>query len=253
MCGCCWSNREQVVMRRGIILVVALVLVLVIGVAAYRWALPLYSDTRSNSNPVIRRWFTEPASRPILTTAMQRSLCPGALFSLPSDGLIGLLWSDPAAPYTLLNAHSGIDIFGDGEPGTVPVYAAYDGLLTRRADWLSSVIIKHDDPLQPGRTIWSYYTHMAARDGSVSFIVSDFPAGSEAVTVKRGDLLGYQGEFAGAGRAPIGMHVHFSLVTTDEAGSFKNEALLVNTLDPSPYFGMALNIAGWPERPIRCE
>jgi hypothetical protein len=219
----------------------------------YRWILPRYSESRSNSNPVIERWFTDVSSRPALTTAMNRATCPGALFSLPSNGLIGLLWDDSAGPYTILNPHTGIDVFGDGDPGTVAVYAAYDGLLSRRGDWISSVIIKHDDPLQTGRTIWTYYTHMATRDGSKSFVAAAFPAGTADMPVKRGDLLGYQGEYAGVGRPPIGMHVHMSLVTSEGDGTFKNEAVIGNTLDPSPYFGMPLSIADMPERPIKCK
>ncbi len=234
-------------------LCVVIVVGLLLAFVAYRWLLPRYSNSRSNSNPVIDRWFNDVSSRPELTTAMNRATCPGAPFSLPSDGLIGLLWSDPAAPYTVFNPHSGIDVFGDGESGTVPVYAAYDGLLSRRSDWVSSVIIKHDDPLQAGRIIWSYYTHMAALDGSRSFIVPAFPPGTSDLPVKRGDLLGYQGEYAGVGRAPIGMHLHFSLVTSDADGTFRNEAIIDNTLDPSPYFGMQLNIADLPARPIQCK
>ncbi len=233
----------------GVVIIVGLLLAFV----TYRWLLPRYSNSRSNSNPVIEQWFTDVASRPALTTTMNRSTCPDAPFSLPSDGLIGLLWNDPAGPYTLLNPHTGIDVFGDGEPGTVPVYAAYDGLLSRRSDWLSSVIIKHDDPLQAGRTIWSYYTHMASRDGTRSFITPAFPSNITDVPVHRGDLLGYQGEYAGVGRPPIGMHLHFSMVTSDTDGTFKNEAIIGNTIDPSPYFGMQLNIAGLPARPIQCK
>lgn len=224
------------------------VVILVVGVYV---ALRLF-DGGSNSNDVIARWFTDPASRPSLTTTMNRTACPDAPFILPSDGFIGLLWADPAAPYTLWNPHSGMDIFGDGAPGTVPVYAAYDGNLTRLSDWLSTVIIRHDDPLQPGRTIWTYYTHMAARDGSRSFVAADFPAGTLDKPITQGTLLGYQGEYAGAG-APIGLQVHFSIVQSDDAGSFRNEAKIANTLDPSPYFGMTLNIDGLPARPIRCQ
>ena len=229
----------------GVILIIGGLLAFI----TYRWLLPRYSDTRSNSNPVIDRWFSDLSSRSDLTTI--RTICPGAFFSLPSDGLIGLLWSDPAAPYTIFNPHTGIDVFGDGTAGTVPVYAAYDGLLSRRSDWLSSVIIKHDDPLQTGRTIWSYYTHMATRDGSRSFVAPTFSPGTTDVPVKRGDLLGYQGEYAGVGRAPIGMHVHFSMVTSEADGTFKNEAVIANTLDPSPYFKLQLNIADLPARPIK--
>lgn len=232
---------------------VVVILGLLLAFVAYRWLLPRFSNSLSNSNPVIERWFTDISSRPALTTTMSRIPCPAAPFSLPSDGLIGLLWSDPAAPYTILNPHPGIDVFGDGDPGTVPVYAAYNGLLSRRSDWISSVIIKHDDPLQAGRSIWSYYTHMATRDGSRSFIALTFPAGTSDTPVKRGDLLGYQGEYAGVGRPPIGVQVHMSLVTSEDDGTFKNEAVIGNTLDPSPYFGMQLNIAGLPARPITCK
>lgn len=240
-------------MKRPLILVAVLGLAgLALVFVSYRWLLPRFSESQSNSNSIIGLWFNDPASRPALTT-MRRAACPGAPFILPSDGLIGLLWNDPAGPYSLLNPHTGIDVFGDGEPGKVPVYAAYDGLLTRRADWLASVIIKHDDPLQDGRTIWSYYTHMAARDGLRSFIAAGFPAGSEDVAVKQGDLLGYQGEFAGAGRPPIGLHLHFTVVLSADDGTFMNEAVIGNTLDPSPYLGMPLTISGWPQRPIRCE
>ena len=78
-------------------------------------------------------------------------------------------------------------------------------------------------------------------------------ADPEDVPVKRGDLLGYQGEYAGVGRPPIGMHVHMSIVTSEDDGTFRNEAIIGNTLDPSPYFGMQLHIADLPARPIQCK
>ncbi len=210
----------------------------------------LLSRARSNSRPVIARWFDDPASHASLMTL--RASCPGAPFVLPSDGFIGLLWDDPAGPYNLFNTHSGIDIFGDGQPGEVPVYAAYDGLLTRLEPWLATVIIRHEDPLQPGRIIWTYYTHMANRDGSVSYVSDAFPPGTAGVPVRQGDLLGYQGDYGGPGQT-VGLHVHFSIVQSEADGSFKNEAQTGNTLDPSPYLGMTLNIRDLPERPISCR
>lgn len=231
----------------------ALLVLAALAAVGWRWGLPLLSNTQSNSLSPIRLWFTDPASRPGLTTTMNRQTCPGAPFILPSDGFIGLLWADPAGPYTVFSRHTGIDIFGDSAPGQVPVYAAYDGWLTRLPDWLSSVIIRHDDPLQPGRIIWTYYTHMAARDGRVSFVAPEFPAGTSEQPVTQGTLLGYQGEFAGFGRPAIGLHLHFSIVLSDEDGRFLNETVLANTLDPSPYLGMALDLDQWPERPIRCR
>jgi murein DD-endopeptidase MepM/ murein hydrolase activator NlpD len=230
-------------------------LVAVIGLAGAAGggfaALTLYSQSQSNSTPYIDRWFDDPDSQPELAT-IRREPCPDAPFLLPSDGLIGLLWNDSAAPYNMLHRHTGIDIFGIGAPGTAPVYAAYDGYLTREADWLATVIIRHDDPLHPGETIWTYYTHMASRDGQRSFIVDDFPTGTRDLWVKQGTLLGYQGEYSGNSLFPVGLHLHFSIVKSDPDGSYKNESRSGNTLDPSPYLGMSLNIKTRPERPIGC-
>lgn len=211
----------------------------------------LLSRLQSNSSASIRQWFDDPSSRAGLITPQQFEPCRGAPFILPTSGLIGLLWGDPAGPYSITHRHSGLDIFGDGAPGTVPVYAAYDGYLSRLPDWRSTVIIRHDDPLQPGRVIWTYYTHMASRDGQDSYIVSEFPRGSTDIPVAQGTLLGYQGEYSG-NDSLVGLHLHFSIVLSEPDGTFKNEALLENTLDPSPYLGMTLNIASLPERPIRC-
>lgn len=212
----------------------------------------LYSNTQSDSPIYIRRWFNDEAARPELIT-VSRERCGDAPFILPSDGFIGLLYADPAGPYSVVNRHTGIDIFGDGEPGTVPVYAAYDGYLTRLEDWLSTVIIQHEDPLEEGRSIWTYYTHMASRDGETSFVEAAFPAGTHGVWVEQGTLLGYQGEYSGNSTFPIGLHVHFSIVKSDENGSFMNEARLANTLDPTPYLGLPLHVDEVQVRPIRCN
>ena len=215
-------------------------------------ALMLYSNTRSDSGLYIGRWFREPDSHDELITA-SRVPCGDAPFILPSDGFIGLLYADPAGPYSVLNRHTGIDIFGDGEPGQVPVYAAYDGYLTRLDTWLATVIIQHDDPLEEGRTIWTYYTHMASRDGETSFVSDAFPAGTHGQWVEQGTMLGYQGEFSGTAAYAVGLHVHFSIVKSDENGSFMNESRLDNTLDPTPYLGLPLHIDKVDTRPIKCD
>ena len=51
---------------------------------------------------------------------------------------------------------------------------------------------------------------------------------------------------------PIAIHLHMSIVTTAADGSFNNEAILANTLDPSPYFGMDLNADTQMLRPVQC-
>lgn len=164
--------------------------------------------------------------------------CAGAPFQMPTSGLIGFLWDDSFRPG---HRHSGLDIFGGAEPGVTPVYAAYDGYLARLPDWKSTVIIRiPSDPLQPDRQIWTYYTHLAQPDGT-SLIADPFPPGTNEVFVSAGTLLGWQGNYSGTPGNPTGVHLHFSIVLDDGKGRFKNETLIENTLDPSPYFGMALN------------
>ena len=164
--------------------------------------------------------------------------CEGAPFYFPTTGFIGYLWDDS---FHIGHHHQGIDIFGGTEAGITPIYAAYDGYLTRLSDWKSSLIIRiPDDPLQSGRQIWIYYTHMADKNGE-TYIVADFPPGTTEVFVKAGTLLGYQGNYSGSANNPVGVHLHFSIVLSEADGSFKNELEIKNTLDPSPYFGLPLN------------
>ncbi len=161
-----------------------------------------------------------------------------APFVLPTSGFAGYLWDDSFRPG---HRHQGIDIFGGSDVGVTPVLAAYAGYLTRLADWKSTVIIRiPDDPLQPGRQIWTYYTHMAGAQGS-STIDARFPPGTIEQYVEAGTLLGYQGNYSGDPGSPVGVHLHFSIVLDDGAGRFRNELEIANTLDPSPYLGLPLN------------
>jgi hypothetical protein len=108
-------------------------------------------------------------------------------------------------------------------------------------DWKSSVIVRvPEDPLNKGRQIWLYYTHMAGPSGD-STISPEFPAGVEEVYVEAGTLLGYQGNYSGDPGNPVGVHLHFSIVLDDGSGRFLNELQIENTLDPSPYLGLPLN------------
>jgi murein DD-endopeptidase MepM/ murein hydrolase activator NlpD len=182
-------------------------------------------------------WFRDPAGNSAWMIAAG-SVCGDAPLQFPTDGYIGFLWDDSWRPG---HRHQGIDIFGpDREPGKTPVYAAYDGYLTRLPDWKSTVILRvPDDPLQPGRQVWMYYTHMADAQGN-SFIVPDYPEGSGEIWVTAGTLLGYQGNFSGDPNNPTGTHLHFSIVKDDGQGKFLNELRIENTIDPSPYLGLPL-------------
>ncbi len=206
------------------------------------------------ANGALLRWFRDSSSRPELTTTFSEP-CPGYPFLVPSSGLVGgLPYNAAYGPYNVINPHPGIDIFGNGAEGAIPVYAAYDGHLTREENWTSAVIIRHNDPLRQGRTIWTYYTHMANLSGSESYIDARFPRGARDVPIKQGDLIGYQGVYNGGVNASrIGLHVHFSIVKSNLLGEYLNEADFDNTLDPSPYLGLRLSDSATEDFPLRCQ
>lgn len=177
-----------------------------------------------------------------VTPAMSR--CGDAPFVLPTSGMIGFIWGDSFRPG---HRHQGIDIFSGTDVGIAPVYAAYDGYLTRNADWKASVILRvPSDPLHPGEQIWLYYTHMADPEGH-SLIDAAFPPGVSEIFVPAGTRLGAQGNYSGTPGNPTGIHLHFSIVRDDAQGGYLNELEIRNTLDPSPYFGLPLNAAENPE------
>ncbi len=175
--------------------------------------------------------------------------CAGAPFILPTDGLVGFGYGDGFRPG---RRHQGFDIFGPTGLGETPVVAAYAGYLTRLADWKSTVIIRiPDDPLEPGRQIWTYYTHMADAAGN-DYISGAFPPGTVEQYVAEGTLLGYQGNYSGNPGDPVGMHLHFSIVKDDGQGRFSNELQIENTLDPSPYLGLAGGVEDDWSEPVVC-
>jgi peptidoglycan LD-endopeptidase LytH len=215
----------------------AVLLFLIVGIYIYFRYPGLSSDHQRGLR--VGDWIRDPQSHPDWSiSAGQR--CADAPFIFPTEGYIGFLWGDSFRPG---HQHQGIDIFAPGAAGKTPVTAAYDGYLTRLPDWKSTVIIRiPQDPLQPDRQIWTYYTHMADQEGN-SFIAEEFPPGTEEVFVEAGTLLGYQGNYSGDSASPVGVHLHFSIVQDDGSGHFLNELQIKNTLDPSPYFQMILNAA----------
>jgi len=203
-----------------------------------------YQAYRYLKNPESNRWLQYRAYLHDRSQFDEKILRPGmrcgdAPFAFPTTGVIFGLWDQSYRPG---HRHSGVDIFAGTEPGVTPVYAVYPGYLSRGVDWLSTVIIRHpSDPLQPGRQIWTYYTHMASEDGKTSFVSPDFPPGTEEVFVEAGTFLGYQGNYSGTPNNPTGLHLHFSIVKDDGYGNFLNELDIENTYDPSPYFNLMLN------------
>ncbi|HEX9018847.1 MAG TPA: M23 family metallopeptidase, partial [Anaerolineaceae bacterium] len=236
------SACKQMVINYRLLLWALIVLVLVAGAAA--WLAPKVSASLYGTgvhsalrDSRVDAFINDPQEHPDwLLQAGQR--CGTAPFQMPATGFAGYLWDDS---FRLGHRHQGVDIFGGGQPGDTPIYAAYAGYLTREMDWKSSLIIRlPQDPLQPARQIWTYYTHMAGPDGS-SLIDAAFPPGTKEVFVKAGTLLGKMGNFSGVPGSPVGVHLHFSIVRDNGSGRYLNELDIHNTLDPSPYLGLNLN------------
>lgn len=226
---------------RKFILWIVIIMVLAGGLAAWLWFGRGPGGTTSRDGRVLE-FIYHAGDHPDWAVRAGQT-CAGAPFQMPTDGFIGYLWDDSFRPG---HRHQGLDIFGGAEVGETPVYAAYPGYLTRQGDWKSSLIIRiPEDPLLPSRQVWTYYTHMADAMGN-SLIEAAFPPGTDEVFVEAGTLLGYQGNYSGTPGAPVGVHLHFSIVRDDGQGRFLNELDIVNTLDPSPYLGIQLNIHNNP-------
>ncbi len=162
--------------------------------------------------------------------------CDEAPFAFPTTGLALGLWNQS---YRLGHHHEGIDIFSGAQPGVTPVYAAFPGYLSRLPDWKSSLIIRiPSDPLNPGRQIWTYYTHLADQDGQ-GFISDKFPAGTSEQYVQAGTFLGYMGDYSGDPGNPVGVHLHFSVVKDDGAATFSTSWIFAIRMIPVP-------ISTWP-------
>jgi murein DD-endopeptidase MepM/ murein hydrolase activator NlpD len=209
--------------------------IVAVGAAAGYW---LYRSRQSNINTMrVMDFIYHPEDHQdwIIPAGTRGADAP---FQMPTSGFIGFLWDDS---WRIGHHHQGLDIFSGKPAGEEPIYAAYDGYLTRLPEWKSTVIIRvPDDPLIPGQQIWTYYTHMATTDGS-PLIDEAFPPGTTEVFVKAGTLLGRMGNYSGTPGNPTGVHLHFSIVRDDGNGHFLNELEFGNTIDPSLYFGFNLN------------
>ncbi len=211
------------------------ILVLLLSCAAFMFGYSYSNLQESGFLEYLRHRQHPPVADAPPAVSLQR--CAGAPFVLPTGGWVGVLYGD-----TILGTfnHSGLDIFGANGNGVTPVYATYDGYATRYPNWVSAVVIRHPrDPLRPDRQIWTYYAHMADATGH-SYIVDQIPPGTVELKVKQGMLLGYQGDYNGYSWREVSTHLHFSIVLDNGEGLFLNEMERVNTIDPSPYFGMCL-------------
>ena len=213
---------------------------LVAAIVLAGFATWVFSNRKVDRITLIGTWFDDPAEQPDWLVK-GGSYCPGAPMMFPSDGFIGVGWSDGVPP---MYEHTGYDIFSPaGAENVTPIYAAADGYLTRESTWRSSVIIRHPDfdalpEITGGEQIWTYYTHMASADGQTIYVAPEFPKGTREKFVEAGTILGYQGTWSGRLGDPVGLHLHFSIPVTVEGGGYANETIIANTLDPAPFLGI---------------
>ena len=224
-------------------ILIALVVFIIAGGFALRYLTPSIAGDGLTRMMNIRAWFADPSAHPEWWVNVNTT-CGAAQMIMPTTGYVGVGYGDSFRPG---HNHTGYDIFSpDGVENITPVVAAYDGYLTREGDWRSAVIIRHPDfpdfssvPAGvSGSQIWTYYTHMASAEGTVSYISTNFPPGTHEVFVKAGTLLGYQGTWSGDPGNPVGLHLHFSVVKSTLDGGYMNETELANTYDPAPFLGV---------------
>ncbi|MEE4195041.1 MAG: glycosyltransferase family 39 protein [Anaerolineae bacterium] len=141
----------------------------------------------------------------------------------PTRGAYGAFW------YT-----RQVFIAGGEDWGETPVYAVADGLLYRFWGWNGAVAIQHDDPLNPGEKVWTYYGNMRnAWNENEQYVAARFPIGANAVPVKQGELVGYQGAID-LGTGDFSARLHFAVVPADEDGRFPTEWMELPT-NPESY------------------
>lgn len=137
---------------------------------------------------------------------------PDSGWMTPTRGALGAFWYARE-----------VFIAGGQDWNTTPVYAVADGLLYRFWGWSGAVSVQHDDPLNPGEKVWTFYGSMRNPWNENEQYISDkFPIGARAVPIRQGELIGYQGAVSLPG-VDTRSRLHFAVVPADEDGFFPVE------------------------------
>jgi hypothetical protein len=191
-----------------------------------RWTAEMLSAINSAYTPVEEYADTRvyiPKQAAVVKTVAQ---CPAAPWRLPTQADLGVQWEKVGLK---------LDFYGKMPEGADPVYAAADGLLTHPKDALGMLMIQHEDPLNPGRKVWSVYWNLLKANGVDELISPDFPPGSSSLPVKQGQLLGYQGSYSGKPGFPGWGYVGFGVVAPGADGLYPAQVGLKDWLDPRNY------------------
>jgi hypothetical protein len=143
------------------------------------------------------------------TTAYPENMvCPDAPFQLPTQADMGMYWKD-----------GQVLMLGNERSGEIPVFAVADGFLYQFPEWDTAVAIQHEDPLDPGNTIWSFYGDLAPAFDKFNPIIETPYIKAKGIPVKAGDLIGYQGRWLGPSQQTW-VHLRFTLLPASKSGDF---------------------------------
>ena len=134
--------------------------------------------------------------------------CPQSPWQIPTRADMGMFWMN-----------GQVIMMGGGSDDIIPVFAAADGLLYQFSEWATAVAIQHDDPLNPGKKLWTFYGDLAPAFNQNSPYIEDEFIQDEGIPIKAGDLLGYQGRWLGPDQQTW-VHLRFAIIPADQDGNF---------------------------------
>lgn len=142
--------------------------------------------------------------------------CPDVPWQIPTEANMGMQWYN-----------GQLLMMGSGRSGEIPVYAIANGFLYQFPGWETAVAIRHDDPFNPGRSIWSFYGDLAPAFNPQHSYIEEKYINAEAVPVNAGDIIGYQGDWLGP-NFQTWVHLRFTLLPAEQDGSFPQPLLAIH-------------------------
>lgn len=181
----------------------------------------------------------QPRTRQIAVTPKE---CPHGVWPLPSLATMGFRYLEGV-----------LVLYGAGAEGQVPVASPADGEVYRLDDFpVGSLIIVHDDPLNPGERVITLFEDLRSFRGDDVFIMDQFPTGTKGVSVNKGEVIGYQAMWSGSEYRQDWLHVNIGVAEYDP-GLLENYNLLrENLIHPADYFGIIIDPTSTKIGPLTC-
>lgn len=174
--------------------------------------------------------------------------------STPSDCPMGA-WPLPTSAYMGYRFEDGrLSLYGAGPEGTVPVEAVAPGEVYRLEGYPEgSLVVVHEDPLNPGEKVIITYSEMRSSRGGEPLIPDHISMGVEGLAVEAGETLGYQGMWAGSDFRQDWLHVTLGIAPYEPQFLEDIDLLAENLVDPGIYFGISLEPGAGHVKPVICS